>query len=117
MADYDDVILLPLLLSLVLVLFVSFIYTARRCSRLWLERRSKAARADENDSLLPDNNLDERSSMKRLHQNAYREMQKEVMDLRQMQTEVRSQLGALKQAVAKMKENRLPSVEPISKED
>lgn len=129
-AEDDDnrlLLIIPLLVlwvGVVLVAVSSLVITARRCSRLWKQHGrlrgggggSGSGGAAQDDDVCKNLGFDERS-VKRLHQQTYREMTKEVNELRHIQAEVRSQLKTLKKVVEKMKEERLPRVQGLSKSD
>ena len=122
-AEDDDLLLMlvPWLVFWVVavtLVAVSLVVSARRCSRLLEQRRCRLrgnSSGHDDDDVVCSNHagFDERS-VKRLHRETYRDMTKEVNELRHIQAEVRSQLRTLKKVVEEMKEQRMPSVQGLS---
>jgi hypothetical protein len=95
-----------LTVALVCVLVLAIAVTARNVSLFYAYRHKQ--RNNSADNFCP-------GEVRRIHQAAYAEMVEEVLELKDLQAEVRTQLGILKKVVSKIKKDQRPSV--ISKDD
>jgi len=112
---FDDVVVeaFPVISLLVMALIVS------RTVGWWCARRLQRHRDDDVGMASVTEDLDDAKAVViRFFEKSNREMMNEVKSMRTMQTQTRSQLRSIKEAVAKMKkENGRPNVKPILEKD
>jgi len=110
-AAIDNALLL--LIGLVFVVIVALLVTARRCIRLVRRQRGYHDGTADDGEPVTEQDLIEAKALYRYLEQSNREIFNEVDSLRAMQVQTRSQLKAIKEAVAKVKQNCMPPVEAI----
>lgn len=113
LASGIDADALPAFLILYLGLMGALLLTARQCSRLREQRRRRRRDGADGMASTITDDLDEAREVFRFLEESNREMRDEVGSMRDMQAKTRKQLYAVKEAVAKVKQNKKPPVESL----
>ena len=113
MSDHVDAHVAAVLVLSALTMIGALLLTAKQCSRLQEQRRRRRKDAGDGMASMAQKDLNEAKEVFRFLEQSNREMKKEVKSMRAMQTQTRAQLQVIKQAVAKIRKTRKPSVEPV----